>query len=286
MFKKFYHLTKPGIVYGNALTTVAGFALAAITTRHIDLGIFAGVVAGTMLVIASGCVFNNYIDRGIDKKMARTKQRELVQGTVSGRSALIFASVLGVLGFTSLALWTNWLTVGIGAVGFIDYVVLYGWSKRKSVYGTIVGSISGATPPLAGYCAVANQLDAGGILFFLILVCWQMPHFYAIAMYRAKDYAAAHIPVLPVKQGMRASKVNIMLYIIGFIIASGLLTVYGYTGYIYLGLMTGLGFVWFVQGLRGFNTQPDAAWGKKMFLVSLIINMGFCLLIPLGAWMP
>ncbi len=286
MLKQYYILIKPGIIYGNALTTVAGFALASIVGERIDLGALFGVVAGTMLVIASGCVFNNYIDRNIDKAMARTKKRPLVQGTISGRNALIFATVLGTLGFGTLALWTNWLTVGVGTLGFVDYVVLYGWAKRKGPFGTIVGSISGATPPLAGYTAVSNHLDAAGILFFLILVCWQMPHFYGIAMYRAKDYANAHIPVLPVKKGMHAAKVSTMLYIIGFIIVSGLLTVYGYTGYIYLGLMSALGLMWFYKGLTGFSSQDDVAWGKKMFLFSLIVNMAFCVLIPLGAWLP
>jgi heme o synthase len=286
LLKKYYNLTKPGIIYGNALTTIAGYALASITRQHINLTAFGGVLIGTVLVIASGCVFNNYLDRNIDKIMKRTKKRALVQGTISSRNALLFASILGLLGFATLALWTNWLTFAVGAVGFIDYVILYGWAKRKTVYGTIVGSISGATPPLAGYTAVANHLDAGGILFFLVLVCWQMPHFYAIAMYRAKDYAAANIPVLPVKKGMHAAKTSILLYIVAFVIVSGLLTVYGYTGIIYLVLMSALGVIWFYKGLVGFRTQDDVTWGKRMFLFSLVVNMAFCLLIPLGAWLP
>lgn len=286
MIREYYYLTKPGIIYGNALTTFAGFLLACITTRSFSVAVLAGVVAGTALVIASGCVFNNYIDRGIDHRMKRTSNRALVKGTIPAKYALIYATLLGIAGFAALALLTNWLVFAIGAAGFIDYVVLYGYCKRRSVYGTIVGSISGATPPLAGYCAAANQLDAGGIIFFLILVCWQMPHFYAIAMYRAKDYASAGLPVLPVRWGMRAAKINIVLFIAAFVLACALLTVYGYTGYIYLVLMTAIGLVWLVKGTSGFGTHDNEAWGKKMFLFSLVVNLSFCFLIPLGALLP
>lgn len=286
MIREYYRLTKPGIIYGNVMTTIAGFMLAAFVTSTYDVLRFVGVVVGTALVIASGCAYNNYIDRGIDKKMKRTRKRPLVKGTISGRGALIFATVLGVSGFTALATLTNWLTFWVGAVGFIDYVILYGWSKRKSVYGTIVGSVSGATPPLAGYVAVTNQLDMAGILFFLILVCWQMPHFYAIAMYRSKDYANAGIPVLPVKKGMHPAKVSTMVYILAFMIACALLTVYGYTGYVYLVIILVLGLLWFKKGLEDFKGSDDVAWGKKMFLFSLVVNVSFCFLIPLGALLP
>jgi protoheme IX farnesyltransferase len=286
LIREYYKLTKPGIIYGNAMTTTAGFMLASFAGSIYNVRPFIGVLVGTVLVIASGCVFNNYIDRGIDKKMARTKGRALVLGKISGRNALIYAALLGIAGFGALALLTNWLTVAVGAIGFIDYVVLYGYFKRKSVYGTLVGSISGATPPLAGYCAVTNQLDAGGLIFFLILVCWQMPHFYAIAMYRAADYANAGIPVLPVKWGMRSAKIHIVLYIAAFVIATGLLTVYGYTGYIYLIIMSVIGIIWLAKGIKGFSTHDDTAWGKKMFLFSLVVNLSFCFLIPIGALLP
>jgi len=200
VLKAYYRLTKPGIIYGNLLTAAAGFLFA--SKWHIVPGLFAATLAGTSLVIAAACVYNNYIDRNIDKRMARTKKRALVQGTISGKHALIFATMLGVLGFALLLAYTNTLVTVIGVIAFIDYVVLYGISKRRSVYGTIVGSISGAAPIVAGYVAVTNQFDLGALLLFFILVYWQMPHFYGIAMYRFDDYKAAGIPVLPVQKGM------------------------------------------------------------------------------------
>jgi protoheme IX farnesyltransferase len=226
----YYQLTKPGIIYGNALPTIAGFFLASKT--HINFFVLLAVLVGQSLIIASACVFNNYIDRDIDKKMARTKNRALVRGTLSASSALVYATLLGLIGVAILTAYTNILTVFIGVVGLIVYVVLYGITKRRGPYGTIVGSISGAMPPVAGYTAVSNNLDAAAIILFLILIFWQMPHFYAIAMYRLKDYTAAHIPVLPAKTSMHRTKVHIMVYVIGFILTSLALSVAGYMGFL------------------------------------------------------
>jgi len=275
----YYQLTKPGIIYGNALAAIGGFLLA--SKGHFDLLLFAAMLVGSSLVIASGCVFNNYLDREIDANMARTKKRALVSGRVSGASALVYASVLGLVGFTALAAYTNWLTVGIGVVGIVFYVIVYGFAKRHSVHGTLVGAISGATPPVAGYCAVTGHFDLGALLLFLILVFWQMPHFYAIAMYRAKDYAAAKIPVLPVVKGLQVTKVQMLVYVISFVFATALLTRFGYTGYSYLAAMTLVGVVWLKKCLQGFSAPNSDIWARSMFKFSLIALLVFCLMISI-----
>ncbi len=110
-FKTYYVLTKPGIIYGNVLNALAGFLLAAAVARHIDFVLMIKMVFGLALVIASGCVFNNFIDRNIDSKMARTKRRALVRGTVNTTATLVYASCLGIVGFVVLILFTNRLTV-------------------------------------------------------------------------------------------------------------------------------------------------------------------------------
>ncbi len=283
MLRTYYMLTKPGIIFGNVLSAAAGFLFAA--KFHIDVRLFAATIVGMALVIASACVYNNYIDRGIDKKMARTEKRALVSGKISARSALTYATALCVLGFATL-LYTNALVVVIGVVAFIDYVVLYGIAKRRSVHGTIVGSVSGAAPVVAGYVAVTNRFDWGALLLFFILVFWQMPHFYAIAMYRFKDYKAAGLPVLPVKKGMRAAKVQILVYVAGFIAANVLLVLSGYAGYSYLTGMTVLGLWWLWRGVGGFRAKNDAAWGRGMFLFSLVVMLGLCAMLSVGSILP
>lgn len=286
MLKEYYRLTKPGIIYGNIVNTSAGFAFASVLAWAFDAWLLLAVLAGVALVIASGCVFNNYIDRGIDKHMVRTKRRALVKGRVSGRSALTYGALLGIAGFTVLALWTNWLTVLIGAIGYVDYIVLYGYAKRKSWLGTLVGSISGAMPPVAGYCAVTGHFDTAALLLFLILATWQMPHFYAIAMYRQKDYAAAGIPVLPVAKGTQQTKIQILLYVGLFTIATILMTTFGYTGLIYMGVMTVIGVYWLQLAIEGFKAPDEVKWARKMFFFSLIVTLVTAVMLPLGALLP
>jgi protoheme IX farnesyltransferase len=216
--------------------------------------------------------------------MARTRQRALVRGLISPHGALLYASILGLLGFALVALFVNWQVVLIGLVGFIDYIALYGLAKRRSVHGTVVGSISGAAPIVAGYVAVTNRFDVACLLLFVILVAWQMPHFYAIALYRANDYAQANIPVLPLKAGIDRTRQQIMAYIGLFIIANAMLTVLGYTGYVYLAVMTLIGIIWLGRGLRQqFDAATAAQWGRQMFLFSLIAILTLSVMLSVGA---
>lgn len=268
MFKNYYLLTKPGIVYGNSIAAIAGFFVA--SKWHINPLLLLVMLVGLGLVIASACVFNNYIDRGIDEKMARTKKRAMVEGTISHTFALTFGTVLGIIGFATLIIFTNLLTAFVAFIGFFFYVVVYGIAKRKTLYGTLIGSIPGAVPPVVGYVAVTNRFDLGSLLLFLILVAWQMPHFYAIAMYRLKDYANAGLPVLPVKSGMLTTKIHILFWVICFLLVTSLLTVFGFTGYLYLTIMGILSITWLVMGIKGFWAKDDTKWAKHMFFFSLI----------------
>ncbi len=281
MFRTYYQLTKPGIIYGNLLTAAGGFLLAA--NGHIDWWLLLATLAGTSLIIASGCVFNNYLDRDIDKKMARTKQRALVAGLLQTRNALVYGTVLGLLGVLILSLWVSYLVVLIGIAAWFFYVVVYGIAKRRSVHGTLVGTIPGGASMVAGYVAVTNRLDLGALLLFVIMVCWQMPHFYAIAMYRFKDYRAAGLPVLPVEKGMLAAKKQILTYIVIFILACALLTIFDYTGYTYLAVMSATGLCWLYLGIKNFQVLSDKVWGRKMFLFSLIIITSLSFMLPVGA---
>lgn len=279
--KTYYYLTKPGIVYGNTITAAAGFLLAA--QGAVNPSLFLATLAGIALIIASACVFNNYLDRGLDQKMARTKKRALVTGAISNAQALAFASVLGLVGTAILALYTNPLALGVTLGGFLVYVVLYGISKRRSVHGTLVGSIAGAAPITAGYLAASGRLDLGALLVFLILALWQMPHFYAIGIYRRTDYAAAKLPVLPVSQGVPAAKRAILVYLSGFAAAALTLSVTGVTGLVYATIMTILCLIWLKLAVAGLGTTDNEVWARQMFKVSLRVLLAFSLLISLDA---
>ena len=284
MLKKYYLLTKPGIIRGNVMSGAAGFIFA--SQGEIDLGLLIATLLGTSLVIASACVFNNYIDRDIDKKMVRTRKRATVTGEINAKQALTFASILGILGFVLLSVFTNPVTVTIGLVGILSYVIFYGHAKRKTPYGTEVGSIPGATSITAGYTAVAGSIDIAAAILFLIMVLWQMPHFYSIALYRLKDYKAAGIPVLPAVSGSQATKVRIVLYVIAFLVAEIFLVATGNAGYTFLATSVLVGTWWLWSGLKGFSALDDTKWGGKMFGTSLIALLAFCTVLSLDAWLP
>jgi protoheme IX farnesyltransferase len=269
---------KPGIILGNLITTAGGFALASRGTFHPDL--FLAALLGLSLVIGSACAFNNYIDREADGQMARTKNRPLVQGAISPKGALVFAAVLGIAGSAVLAVATNLLTLCVALFGFLVYVLLYSFSKYHSIHGTLIGSIAGAVPPVVGYCAVSNSLDAAAWILFGIIVAWQMPHFFAIAIYRLKDYEKAGIPVLPLKKGMFRTKIEMIFYVIGFTTASSLLTVCGYTGKGYLLIALALGIVWLALAVQGLKRSNEIRWARQMFIFSLVVVTIQFLTIP------
>jgi len=268
MLKPYVSITKPGIIFGNLISVAGGFFLA--SQGSVDGMLFLATVIGIALVIASGCVFNNYIDRDIDRLMERTQGRVTVQGLISPGITLAYGSVLGIAGFLVLALGTNALATLFALLGFVVYVGLYSlYLKRHSVYGTLVGSLSGAAPPVVGYCAVSGQFDLGALTLLLIFCLWQMPHSYAIAIFRYQDYRAASIPVLPVTHGVRAAKHYIFWYILAFLGATLMLTLAGYAGYGYFAVAAAMGLYWLVMALRGYRTGDDRVWAKKVFIFSI-----------------
>lgn len=274
----YYLLTKPGIVLGNLVTVAAGFILA--SNGHFNLWLFTATLLGLALIMASACVFNNYIDQDLDRKMNRTKNRPLVKKLISGPNAILYASILGLIGAGVLLVYTNLLTAVVAGTGFFVYVILYSVWKSKTVYGTAIGSIAGAVPPVVGYCAVSNRIDAGAVILFTMMVWWQMPHFFAITLLYLEDYARAGIPVLPLEKGVVRTKIHMLVYIGLFICASGLLTLVGYTGFVYLGIAMALGLAWFILCIKGFESHNDKRWGQQMFRVSLLTIIAMCAIIP------
>lgn len=269
LIKNFISITKPGIIFGNLITVAGGFFLASAGSAKLLLLFIT--LAGISLIIAAGCVFNNIIDRDIDQIMERTKERVMVKGLLSNRVAFAYGLVLAIVGSALLWVYANFLTVAVALIGLFFYVVVYTLGfKRKSVHGTLIGSISGAIPPVVGYCAVTNQIDAGAFILFLMLSIWQMPHSFAIAIFRFNDYLSADIPVLPVKKGIYNAKVNMLLYVCFFTIAASLLTVFGYTGFYYLAVSLSIGLWWVRLSILGFKAENDKVWARKMFGFSII----------------
>ncbi|MDC9613595.1 heme o synthase [Xenorhabdus khoisanae] len=282
MIKQYLQVTKPGIIFGNLISAIGGFLLA--SKGVIDYPLFFATMVGVSLVVASGCVFNNYIDRDIDRIMERTKERVLVKGLIDPKISLIYASVLGIAGIVLLYVAANALAMQLALIGFVVYVGVYSlYMKRKSVYGTLVGSLSGAAPPVIGYCAVAGHFDTGALILLLIFSLWQMPHSYAIAIFRFKDYQAANIPVLPVIKGIAVAKNHITLYILAFMVATLMLTISGYAGYKYLVVAAAVSIWWLGMALSGYKTSNDRIWARKLFLFSIVAIMSLSVMMSVDS---
>ena len=270
MMKQYLQVTKPGIIFGNLISVIGGFLLA--SKGSLDDPLFIATMVGVSLVVASGCVFNNYIDRDIDKVMERTKNRVLVKGLIAPKVTLTYATLLGLAGVALLYVAANPLAALLAVIGFIVYVGVYSlYMKRHSVYGTLIGSLSGAAPPVIGYCAVSNEFDAGALILLAIFSLWQMPHSYAIAIFRFKDYQAANIPVLPVVKGISVAKNHITLYIVAFMVATLMLSLGGYAGYKYLVVAAAVSVWWLGMALSGYKKAvDDRVWARKLFVFSIV----------------
>lgn len=270
-WKDFVYLAKPGILFSNLIAAFGGYWVAwGASGEPFDLALLFYTMLGTLLVMASGCVLNNYLDRDMDRKMSRTRKRALPTGVVQPKTVLGYGIVLGVAGLTVLCFLANPLAALLGVIGLLVYVWIYtAWLKRTSPLSTTIGSISGSMPPVIGYCAVSGELDIGAWILFGILFFWQPPHFWALGMRRKEEYRAAGFPLLPVVRGNEVTKMHIMRYLVMLVPVSLLLYAYGYVGEIYLFSAAALGLAWTFLGLAGFRTADDDNWAKKMFVYSI-----------------
>ncbi|KMK77082.1 heme o synthase [Alkalihalobacillus pseudalcaliphilus] len=268
-WKDYLVLAKQGIVTSNLITTFTGVFLAAIYTStglaaNWQAALFA--ILGSGLVMAGACTFNNYIDRDIDPIMERTKNRPSVTGRFSGKHILTVGAIQSIIGLIFLSLTTATAAI-IGAIGLFIYVVLYSmWTKRTTTLNTIVGSFSGAVPPLIGWAAIDGSLHMYAWLLFFIMFFWQPPHFLALAMRRVDEYRAAGIPMLPVVAGFEMTKRQIVIYVAALLPVSLLLYPFGI---VYTVVAAILGVGWLALGISGFKAKDDLKWAKQMFVYSL-----------------
>ncbi|NPC92441.1 protoheme IX farnesyltransferase [Bacillus sp. WMMC1349] len=268
-WKDFLALIKVGIVYSNLITTFTGMWLAFYLSNMSFLGnldIVLYTLAGSSLIIAGSCVINNYYDRDIDQLMQRTKTRPTVTGKIQPSHALWFGILLIAFGFM-LLLMTTMTAVAVGFVGVFTYVFLYTmWTKRRYTINTIIGSISGAVPPLIGWTAVQSTISVEAWILFLIMFIWQIPHFLALAIKKTEEYRAADIPMLPVVHGFEITKRQIMVWIVCLMPLPFFLSELGLP-IVILGTLLNIG--WLICGLVGYKNNNIMKWATLMFVYSL-----------------
>jgi protoheme IX farnesyltransferase len=268
VFKDLVALTKPGIIRLNLFAAFGGYWVA--SKWHLEIWPLIWMLLGSALTMASACVLNNYLDRNHDMKMERTRNRALPQNRITPRFVLGYGIVLGVVGLIVLFALVGTLTGWLGLLGMFVYVVIYTmWLKRTSTWSTSIGGISGAMPPVIGYCAVTHEVDAGAWILFALLFLWQPAHFWSLAIRRKEEYRAAGYPLLPVVKGVTRTKWQMLPYILLLIPASVLLYTYDYVGIYFLILSVGIAIVWFVHAITGFRAKDDDKWAKADFMISI-----------------
>ncbi|MBJ6362304.1 heme o synthase [Paenibacillus sp. GCM10012307] len=284
MLRDFILLTKPRIIRLNLIAGFGGFWVA--SKWDIDWLLLLYMLIGSGLTMASSCVINNYWDRELDQKMERTRDRATAAGRISANVVLWYGIILGIAGVVVLFTLVNPLTGWLGLLGMFVYIVIYTmWLKRTSTWSTSIGGVSGAMPPVIGYCAVTNTIDAGAIILFALLFLWQPPHFWSLSIRRVKEYSAAGFPLLPVVKGIDRTKLQMIPYVL-LLIPSGLALYYfGHVGLVYLAITLLAGIVWLIHTLRGRNAVDTDRWAKTNFIISInYLMVTFLVMVLDTAW--
>jgi protoheme IX farnesyltransferase len=245
-FHQYLILCKPRVVVLIVFTAVVGMFLA--VPGWPPLGAFLAGTLGIGLAASSAAAINHLLDRRIDAKMKRTRNRPLATGQLTEVNVLVFALSLGVLAMATLILWTNSLTAILTFMSLIGYAIIYtAWLKRATPQNIVIGGAAGAAPPVLGWTAVTGSLDPQALLLFLIIFVWTPPHFWALAIYRKDEYALVDIPMLPVTHGAAFTRLQILLYTILLVIVTTLPYLTGMSGLVYLAGATVLnaGFMWY-----------------------------------------
>ena len=268
MLKDLLALTKPGLLRLNMFAAIGGYWVAA--KWNIDVMLLIWMLIGSTLTMASATVINNYWDRELDLKMERTRNRVLPGGRMKPSSVLIYGIILGVAGIAVLFLLVNPLCGWLGLLGWFVYIVVYTmWLKRTSTWSTSIGGVSGAMPPVIGYCAVTGQVDIGAWLLFALLFLWQPAHFWSLAIRRVEEYREAGFPLLPVVKGVKRTKLQMIPYILLLLPTCILIYAYNYSGIYFLIISVVCSLIWLYQTLLGSKAADTDKWAKTNFLISV-----------------
>ena len=263
-------LTVVAILLGIAII-VAGFVpWQPLVLGNIGIAFCAGAAAA----------INHVVDERIDQKMSRTTNRPVAQGRVSQSEAIVFATLLAILGTALLATTVNVLTAVLTVASLVGYAFIYTmFLKRATPQNIVIGGLAGAAPPLLGWTAVTGEIHAHGLLLVLIIFAWTPPHFWALAIHRKEEYAAVGIPMLPVTHGNRFTALHILLYTILMFLITLLPYITLLSGWIYAVAATLLGLrflYWSIEILREKN--PDAPMATFKFSITYLMVLFIAML--------
>ncbi len=264
-------LLKPRVMSLVVFTGLAGLVAA-----PGDLHPLLAAVAVLCIAVSAGAAgaINMWYDRDIDAVMSRTRGRPIPAGRVDSDAALAFGVFLSVAPVMMMGLAVNWLAAGLLAAASLFYVFVYTiWLKRRTPQNIVIGGAAGAFPPMIGWAAVTGDVSVAPIALFLLIFMWTPPHFWALALYRRGDYAAAGVPMLPVVAGEAATKRQMMLYTALLLPVALAPWALGVAGVVYgaCALVLGLAFVGLcLRVLREDGAATAHRAAKQMFGFSIL----------------
>jgi protoheme IX farnesyltransferase len=267
----FLALMKPRV-----MSLVVFTALTGMIAAPGELHPFLGLVAILSIAVGAGAsgALNMWYDADIDAMMARTAARPIPRGHVTAEEALSFGTVLSVVSVLTLGVLVNWTAGVLLALTIAFYVFIYTmWLKRSTPHNIVIGGAAGAFPPMIGWAAVTGGVSIESIVMFLLIFMWTPPHFWALSLYRARDYERAGVPMLPVVAGHRETRRQILIYSLLLVVTAVIPAFIGLGGIVYLATSAVLGVIFLALAWQVWRIdqgrEGDAA-AKRLFLFSIL----------------
>ena len=276
----YFKLMKPRVMSLVVFTAFVGY-FTAVPIESYKLNPFLALIGIFAIALGAGAsgVLNQWYDRDIDKLMDRTKDRPIPQGKILPSDALTFGVITSILSIMILGLSVNWIAASLLGFTIIFYAIVYTiWLKRYTVQNIVIGGAAGAFPPVIGQVCASGTISFESLILFLIIFVWTPPHFWALALIKKDDYAAAKIPMLPIIAGEKVTRKNIFIYSLLLVPCSYLPWIFDFSGNLYLIITTIFG-IEFLR--RSFLILKEVEGSEKnLFLYSIfylsVIFAGIC----------
>jgi protoheme IX farnesyltransferase len=269
--RDYFELLKPRVMSLVVFTGLAGMVMA---PGHINP--FIGFIAILCIAVGAGAsgALNMWYDADIDAIMTRTAKRPIPAGKITAQEALSFGMTLSAFSVCILGIVVNWLSAGLLAFTIFFYVVIYTmWLKRSTPQNIVIGGAAGAFPPMIGWACVTNGIAIESIVLFLITFLWTPAHFWALALFKMRDYAAVGVPMLPNVSGEATTKTQIVIYAVLTAFIGVVPTILGFSslGYGAFAGALGLGFIWYSIGVHRMPEGDEKMVpAKKLFAFSIV----------------
>ena len=270
-FSSFFALCKPRVTALIVFTAIIGMFLA--TPGMVPLQILLAGTIGIAMASGAAAAFNHLVEQKIDAKMARTRGRPLPTGKINSKQTFVFASIVALVGLSTLYFFVNPLTMWLTFATFLGYAVVYTiFLKPATPLNIVIGGLSGAMPPALGWAAVTGVVSAEAWILVLIIFAWTPPHFWALALYRREEYAKSGLPMLPVTHGEMYTRLHILLYTIILVAVTLIPFAMRMSGIIYLVSVLILDAIFMGYAIKLYKTYTDEL-AKSTFNYSILYLM-------------